>query len=223
MNTEWLNSNELRSYPIRETATQISDAAAQLPQGIISDLSIVLPTVYNPYVSSVRVTPSLVSVCISSGASGILLATQFRSTLQIGKAYAMTPLVENVSGWIVYGSYVPVVQESYLFSGVTQTGIAGKAIRFINPPGVRRILRYGSPDSVYADGIVRLKAGAGMEIVKDPNNPQRIIFRLREDVLSDFVGPCNSSSSKTACGATPIRSINGVTADPNGKINLVFQ
>jgi len=222
MSQEWLNSNEQRSYPLKETATQIAANGLKLPQNVISDLGIVVPTLYTPYVSSVRVTPSLVSVCVSSGTSGILLATQYRSALQEGLAYALTPLVENVSGWIVYGDYVSSGVEDYRFTGPEQAGIVDKALRFVDPPGVRRFYRYGSP-SVFADGIIRLKAGAGMEIVVDPLNAQRIIFRLKESVRSDFVGPCSKASSQNACGTTPIRTINGVNANSSGKLRLVFK
>lgn len=222
MNEQWLNTNELRKYPVRDDASALDNFGRALPASLIADLCLVVPPGYNPYLRSVRVTPYLVSVSIASGEQGLLLCTKPRASITPGKAYPFTPAVANVSGWIAFGPYAPSREETYVFSSEAQSGFVPSVVTRSRVPAVSSVSKHGAPDRYAIAGAIRLAAGSGIECVLDPSNDKRIILRLKEDVRSFFVGPCNATSSESACGATPIRTINGVDADENGVITLRF-
>lgn len=221
---EWCNENEGRAYPLAETATRVDDAGTRMPDDIIADLGLVLPSLYTGLrVSSVYISSQLVSIAISCDSGGLLTGSFSRTGLVPYAAYALTPLVDSVSGWIVFGNHRAGGRERYLFSTPAQSGIEARATRLIPPPGVTKFVRRGGDPLVQAQGLVRLECDGSFEIIRDPDNAQNIIVRLKADSQARFSEPCSQEASADLCGVPPIRRIANVPANNAGEITIRFE
>jgi len=221
---QWYNENEGRAYPLQEVATKVSDGGHQLPDDIIVDMGLMVPPTYeDTYVSSVRVTSSVVTVGISSSASGLMVGTYLRSAVRPHAAYPLTGLVNNVSGWIVFGNHRAVGTEDYRFSGPEQSGVAARALRIIDEIPVTYFVKLGGRADQIADRLVRMTAGGGLTIERDESDPQKIVIQLSPELRQAFLGPCNELSTADICGVPPMRRINGVCPDEDGRITLRFE
>ena len=221
--TEWCNENEGRAYPLSETATRLDDSGLLLPDNIIADMSVVLPRDHAGLrVSSVYVSPEIVSVAVSSDSGGLLVGSFAVAAVSPYRAYPLTPVADDVSGWVVFGNFSAPVPRRFRFGTAAQAQLEARTVRVIPPPGVNRILRLGGDPGVYAGDVVSLEASPELEIVGDPVDPQRIIVRLRSGT-GRFVEDCALPATADNCGVPPIRRINNVAADESGKITLRFQ
>jgi hypothetical protein len=215
----WYNENEGRAYPIREDATLTSTNGDILPSDILADLCIAVPPEHSDaFIGSVRITPSIVSISIRSTLSGLLLGTFNRNDLRPFSSYALTPVIPDVSGRVVFGTHRSVTTEDYRFTAAAQTGLEQRAVKIIEALPVHRLLRYGGSTASYADGLVRLVAGNGIEFDKDLVN-NKIIVKLTAGSQAIFVSPCTAEP----CGVQPVRRIAGVCPDENGRITLRFE
>jgi hypothetical protein len=221
--TEWYNENAGRKYPLDETVTCIDDKSRELPSDILVDLGVmVASTVGSVYVSSLRITPQLVSIGLSTvGIPGILVGTFARSLIKPYTAYPLMPVVDNASGWVVFGEYTASTLEDYRFSTWEQSGIAAHAVRVINPPAVTRIIRANGDTEQYVMGDVTLKGVGGVVMTKLDDTT--IHFGLASGVAQSIAGPCKNGASNKGCVLPPIRSINGVCADADGVITIRFE
>jgi hypothetical protein len=213
---EWFNDNENRPYPIEEGATGTALSGVQLPFDVLADLSISVPRdiVDDVYISMVGLTSTLKTISISTATEGLLVGTF--SSPEPHTVLALEPLVDNVSGFVAWGSYRPqAVREIYEFSGLAASKVTERAVRGFDNLPVTSVARLnGNPDQLLR-GLVNLQAGANVSITSDGT---KITVSLREDVQEDFVGPCDRDSAFTSCGRTPIRTINGVGPDGTGRI-----
>lgn len=220
----WCNENEGRGYPIAEHTTRVSDSGQTLPNDILADLGILVPVDYAGLrVSTVYLSAYLVSVSISADAGGLLTGTFQRNTTRPYTAYALTPLIDDVSGWVVFGNHQFTVPEHYRFATAAQAAIETRCVRVIPPPGVKRFQRIGNAATVYAANLVKLTGGPQFVIEQDSDNAQNIIVRLGNDVKDRFTEPCTRPASSDACGVPPVRRLNNVQADENGVITLRFE
>lgn len=220
---QWYNENEGRAYPISETASRVSDSGSILPDNIIADLGLMLdPSHTDVRISSVRITPRLVTVGISSASAGLLVGTFVRDALQPYIAYPLTGVVDNVSGWVVFGTHQAVTTEDYRFATAAQSGVEARAIRYVEALPVQGILKDGGRLSAVLRGVVRLRGGAGVTVTKDPYTPQTILVSLTSDIIHNIISPCNFPATRNSCSVAPIRTINGV-GDASGNITVRFK
>jgi len=216
------NENEGRSYPVSEMATKVDDAGKLLPDDILVDMGLMIdPAHTDVYLSSLRITPKFVTLGISSSVSGLLVGTYAITDVQAYKAYPLTAVVDNVSGWVVFGEHKATTTETYAFSIPTQSRIELRAVKQIEALPVTSLSKlYGS--DVKLQGIVKLRGGSGITLTKDPIYSNRIRVNLDTAVGHNLVSPCNTPASRKLCGNTPFRTINGVPADEYGKITVRF-
>jgi hypothetical protein len=220
---EWCNENEARSYPIAEHATSQTVSNKQLPTDIIADIGVVVPEQYSDvYISSVRVTPVLYSVCVACSTAPLLVCTVTTSDYVPYQAVAMSPQVDDVTGWIVFGNHQATAATSYTFTAAIQTGLASRAVRTIDSLPVTKLLKYGGSVDQYVDKLVRLVGGNNLRIYQDPNDAQTILLELEAGACQDFLGPCDVYPDAGGCNLQPIRDINGVTANSSGILTLRF-
>jgi hypothetical protein len=220
---QWYNENENRSYPMAEYATHKDNLGRELPPDIIVDLSVMTPPEHaQVYFSSIRVTSALVSVALRSPTSGMLIGTFARSQLRPHTAYPLTPVIDDVSGWIVFGTHRAVVTEDYRFTVLAQSAVETKAVHVIEHLPVRSFRRLGGSTVAYADHIVSLVPGNGV-VIEKADLPPRIIIRLSTDMQNQFTNQCQRGVSTDVCKTTPIRKISGVCPDVNGMITLRFE
>jgi hypothetical protein len=221
---EWCNENEGRAYPVSEEATRVDDTGKRLPDDLIVDLGILLPQEFTGLrISSMYASAQLISLAISADVGGLLTATYVRSTVVPYTAYPLTGLIDDVSGWVVFGDHRTVVTEHYRFSTPAQSAVEQRPVRVIPPPEVKRFQRIGNDPTVYATGIVKLVTGAAFVVERDPENPQNIIIRLNGDMKTKFLEPCTRPASKENCEVPPLRRIANVPANENGEITLRFE
>ena len=186
---------------------------------MIADIGITVPSdiVDDVYISMVALTESLVSVSISTATQGLLVGT-FPAPITPLEVLPLSPVADNVSGFVVFGSYVKQsLREAYVFSGVVSSKLSERAARPFDPLPISSISKLnGDPDQKLT-GMVNIEVDDNMKISTDGST---ITLELAEDVQSDFVGPCDGTSEFLSCGLPPIRTINGVGPDIDGKVLL---
>lgn len=220
---DWCNENEARSYPLAQHASQRDITGKRLPFGIIVDMCIVVPAAYaDAYVSSVYVTPDIISIAVASSSAPLLACTVARTSYKAYQAVAMQPQIDDVSGWVVFGSYTTLVRKQYRFTSKDDGGLAHRAIRVIKQLPVTGVAKYGGRDAQSLDQLVTLIGGGSLRTFKDASTGN-IVLELDESDCSAFLGPCDEYASAGGCYLPPIRTLNGVPADKNGIITIRFE
>jgi len=223
---QWYNENEGRSYPLAEAATKLTDNGQLLPNDIIVDMGLMLrPDYPTAYLSYLRITSHIVTVGVCYGARRCLfLGTYARSSIIAYKAYPLIPsmIVDDISGWIAFGSHTATSIENYAFSSMTQSAIERRAITIIDRVPVSRLTRYNGTIDQWVNKTVRLVAGSGVSIRLDPLNSQRILIGMTDDLANAMCNKCNQGANESSCGTAPMRCIDGVCPDANGLLTIEF-
>ena len=215
---EWLNKNEQRQYPIATHVSAVSDSGDRLPDSLIADLMVVyadsVPASSGPYLSSITIGPSLVSVAISVEDS-VILSGSFTKPVAIRTPLPLQASSVNSSGYISFGIDINDEEMSYIFSSAVQSRLEYKACRSFSPLPIRSVGVEGEAAETL-DGIITLVANDPIRIVHVGNNVVEI--SLTEEARQRFLGPCDSGLGPDGCGPAPLRKINGVGPDANGNI-----
>jgi len=249
-NNHWYNLNELRNYPLDDTASCLSNVDERLPSAFIADLRLRWPNSYGQYafISAASITPGLVTVLIeatstlsNSPSNSTLIAgvTIPRSTLVQGRTYPVQAFKESVGGFICFGSAVEGPAYKGLFSAPTQSLITPRAARPNRPapiPGIR-LLNAAN----LKKGIVSIAAQSPLSVTKETRVIEGVeyenvlVFRLSEitdvaldnyldSVFNEFGGTCNARVDSKSCGnPQPITAINGIGPDCDGVLTLNFE
>lgn len=221
---QWYNENEGRAYPLSEHATGVSRSGRRLPEDILVDMNVMVPPAHAAvYVRALRITNTIITVGLCSELSGLLVGTYARSQVTPNVAYPLTPLVPDVSGWVVFGNHLFQGLEDYRFGGVEASGLEQRAIRVVDALPVKKFVRFDGRMDKYADRIVRIQAGNSILVEQDSIDPQRVIVKLKPDMQSKFMGPCNDPATGDSCGVPPMRQIAGVCPDADGTITIRFE
>jgi hypothetical protein len=223
--TEWFNENEGRAYPLAERATRIDNQGVRMSDGLLADLHVVVPAGYTGImITSLSVSRFTASIGVSASGTGLLIGTYVRDLVKPYLAYPLVGVVDNVSGWVVFGNGL-TNDTTYMhkFSTSAQSGLEDRTIHRVDPPAVRRFFKYGGRTDLWLDGDVRLACNANMRIFEDQAAlTPTVEIGLDPAVASQMAGPCLKSASKDNCSTPPIRTINGVQADNTGKVTLEF-
>ena len=217
---QWCNENEGRAYPVSETATQTDAQGFALPSDILADMCIMVPPEYaDARVSFVRVTDHLISISIAAGHVGLLHCSVARASYVPYTAVQLTPLADDVSGWVVLGNHIPTGPHNYKFDTGAQSGLAPRAVRVVERVPVQACaLLNGDPANAIM-GLLQLLGGAAIRVYRKPGTTDTIVVELDKGRAEAFLGPCEPYG----CAAPLICSIAGVTADENGTITLRFE
>lgn len=245
LNVEWLNKNEGRAYPVHDRATRKDIDGKELPNDIIVDANIWLPQSLGRYVmiSSIGCSTSLFSItflaCFDSPFCNVESVT-FKPVAVLTitkpvtrfKTYALTPMIEGVSGWITLGKGAENYSSLFMsFTESKQSVLLDKCVKSypalpvkdfgkadISPPLQGVIKLHGTPGVVrtfseehWVDGYYRKIAMVGLDPAGD-----------KVTALTQYTGPCGHRPSAGNCNSTPITSINGVRPDCNGNIDIDF-
>ena len=249
---DWLNNNEDRAYPVNEATSRLDVNGLELPNSIIADANIALPRSAGRYVyvSSVGITPSLVTLTLMASENGFCSNPSSSSLsgssafVPIGVVSIMRPVVRfqnypvqamypGVGGWIAFGNgAVNLTQLTLRFASPAATQLVDRAVRVYHDTPV---LSLGSVDAMLAlTGIVGVKGVSGQIVT---SKSQRMIGGVLRDVgviaidtsqnavstLQSYAGPCGHRPQEGTCNATPVTAINNVTPDCNGNIDLEFE
>jgi hypothetical protein len=216
--TEWLNKNEHRRFPIATNVSAKDDDGKIFPDNLIADLSVMyndsVPGSPGPYLSSLIIGPSLVSVAISLDGA-VILSGSFTKPAPVRVAVPLQSSAVNCSGYIAFGLDINDETGSYTFSSADQSRLEYKATkRFSELPIKSMTVQGNSGDTL--DGIVNLRSSDPIRIVHVGDNVVEI--SLRESARQQFLGPCDDALNPQGCGPAPLRKINGVGPDANGNL-----
>ncbi len=257
-NLDWYSLNSERAYPVDEGATLLSDAGELLPNDIIVDLHLAIPddVAKFAFIGSISVTAGAVSLVImGSGApaqqseaseeleegSPVPLAaiSVAKSSLQQGRHYALTAMTPGVGGWIVFGSGATNKKGTSSlyykgkFTSPAQSCFVPKAVYAYKKLPIPYMARHNEEQTL--SGIIRLKGGSDMEIVKETieiegDEVEAIVFRLKNkatsgegrNVFEVYSGPCAARPETGNCDGDPIEQLNAAVPDCCGRLTLNF-
>ena len=254
----WSNANEHRGYPLHDLATKESPDGVKLPEGIIADVNIMVPESAGRFVfvSSVAVTPALVSVTFlatdtdpfspaipesssSSSSSDVpdsfvpLAAISVRRPIELYKNYAIDSLYPGVAGWIAFGSAVETTTSLSILLPTPEAGLlVSKAARAYRDYPVQSLGKDGRVTEL--TGLVQLQ-GAGdvvvEKVIRNIDGRKREVIKIGLNMaetaaalLRKFAGPCGERpEDKTCADGKPLLTINNVTPDCDGNIDILFR
>jgi hypothetical protein len=246
-NNNWYNLNSTRKYPLDDGCSGINDDGKIFPATIIADINLRLskPVGVGVMLSSIIVNSSVVSVTFLAINHPIipslydpappppsfspLCAVTLTKPVTPGVPYVVSPFVDGVAGWIVFGDGISKNHTSK-FSTPTQSALNPKTCRYYNTFPVTSVGKKNSTTAL--SGLVSLVAGKDISITKGTRlingmSKQAIIVSLKEDsqqtVLNTYKGPCAGRPESGTCAQTGLEFINTVNPDCNGNINIDFQ
>ena len=206
------NANALRNYPFREGCALVDDLGRRLPRNVIADLRMFVPAdVQNGVPSefpevrmtSVHLSQSMVSVCFSSKFGEVLSAlsvTVAAGNLKPYFPYRMEKLAgsHDIGGVVTFGEMeLPGMPETYRF----------------NPSA-------GNAD-VHPCCIAACKPAALSVDVERAGKSFRL--SLEDGAAAELASRCDELEGGVGvCGATSIKTINGIRPDEDGNIVLWF-
>ena len=226
--TEWLNANMLRAYPLREdsgrvpTQNGMSIDSVLFPNALLADALLTVPlSDFSDgliiYVSQLVTTPSLVSVTLSSTSSDSTSAPSTVTTVSVPVADSFYKSVsfrgqgdmDAVVGSVTFGD-VESALESIPFGVYTfnpdQTWLEPRCIR----PGLARVDSIRVIDSTGYEtkrlrGDIRLKAGRNCRL---SYNDQTKTITISADSTSKYNDEC-----LCADGGGYVKTLNGVRVE----------
>jgi hypothetical protein len=248
----WMNSNEVRNYPLHDSATKQSAAGAIFPDDIIADMNIMVPESAGRfvYVSSAAVTPGLVSLTFlatdtdpfspepsssSSGSSGLvpLAVITVQKPVVLYKNYAIEALYPGVAGWIAFGSGVEeLTNVSYRFESPEASLLDSKAVRAYRDYPVTSVGK--DARLINMTGLVTIQGEGDVVVgkqVRTINGRKREVIAVGLDlelnateILRKYAGACGERPEDRTCTrGKPFLSINGVVPDCEGNIDIIFE
>jgi len=219
--SEWLNSNHFRSYPLREDASLQSTDGYVLPDEILLDLVLVsFPTTKLPlYVSQVTVTSGICEVRIADSDGTIVTSTVVNVTAHTDpQAYNITGLnaYTAIRGHIILGDLVGAAAK-----GTGTHMFLPAATKLLDTCVLPSTPRVESLAALTADGIastaltgaVQLKAGTNI----------RLMPLVSENAIQIDSVPMevDCSCNDPFCGfEKPISRVNGISADSSCNVNI---
>jgi len=228
----WYTRNRSRSFPLRGTATAVTDQGQLLPDSIIADLALRFTGETNEvaFIRSLVVSKQSVSIVINVGSTSIASATMPVADVNNWAPKQLTALVAGVQGYVVFGE--STLQGNWTFSSAAQSGLTWKvAAPQPAADAPARFKRSGFGDMV---GPTVILEGTGdidissEQLYLDGATREAIVISLSDDAennpLSDYVGSCGKRPEANTCGSPePIIALSGVQPDCCGRIFLEFR
>jgi hypothetical protein len=186
VNAHFYNRNEVRSYPVDDGASALSDAGVRLPPDLICDLNLRWPQTLgrHAFLSAVTSTVSLVTVTVQAAATAEtaddlipLAVVSVRKPVEIGRVYPLVARAAGVAGWIVFGSGVDGTPYAGRFSTPGQSRLTPRTARAYRPLPLTG-LGVENADQLLS-GVVTLAALAPLQIVKE----ERVIDGATRDCV----------------------------------------
>ena len=248
-NQNWYNLQSTRRYPLDETSTGEGDDGVTIRDDIIVDCHIRFPGNYGQYLYVQGLTVSAGLVTVLFGAANDLQATDGVTVAAISLPkpvnenvnYTVTPLVSGLSGWVVLG---PGIESNFVgrYTKPAQSLVSPRCGRPFRALPIPTLGKLGPATSL--QGLVTLTASTPVKVTYSENAgdvingaskvvigqaTQALIFELDQSLISEtynplslFVGSCSQRPESGTCPKTPIESINGITPDCDGNIQLDF-
>lgn len=236
-NQNWYDLQSSRQYPLDDRATGVDDAGAVLPNNILLDCNIKYPEQYGnfAFVQSVTISAGLVTVligattAINSSAATTIAAVSVIKPAQLSKNYPVQAMVPGVAGWCVFGEGIA---ENFIgrYATPQQTLIAPRNAHAYSSLPIQTIKKKGTQNSL--SGLVTINTAAPLvaevqTIEIDGVERVALVFGLAANTtdiaynpLQYFLGACSERPESGTCPLPPIETINGITPDCAGNIEL---
>ena len=240
---EWLNGNMHRNYPIVDSAVPMAVSGEYLPASFLVDLQLIVPFVEGLdaskfYISSIVRQPAALQVTIgymintttSTGfdcavSGSIPLKTEFN---EIGDPYTVElaaithdipagyEALRGLRGRLYIGSCADMLSIGELSFVYAASAIVPQCVYIESPTSIVSSVRflddYGT-DRTFTDDIT-IRAGEGVAIDITGNT---ITFKMDSDFVDEQL------SLLLAAAGTPIRTINGIGPDEEGRFTFIGQ
>jgi len=246
----WLNKNETRNYPLHDYASKQGVDGTLLPDGILVDANILVPESAGSYIfiSSLAITPGLISLTflatnndpfgpVTSSSSSDdfvpLAAIVVQRPVTLYRNYAIDAIYPGVAGWVAFGSDVEETDTlSLRFTSASDALLVPKAVRPYKDYPANSLAKFGRVTEL--TGLVQLYAGSDVLIqkgVRTINGRKKEVITVGLDltssaaeILRNYAGDCGERPEDRTCSrGKPILSINGVTPDCSGNVDIIFQ
>lgn len=238
-NLNWYNLQTTRRYPLDDTAVGEADADHDnLPNDILVDAHLRYPAALGEYayVQGVTISAGIVTLLIGVSefpdAEGATIAAV--TAIQPAAAnthYSVQALVPGVAGWVVFG---PGVETPFFgrYSIPSQTLISHRCARPYRPLPIPSLGKLGLATTL-SDQIT-IVGESPVEVLRqrvriDDADVDAVVFRsnqndvsLNYNPYSYFLGTCGQRPESGTCPKPPIETINGISPDCAGNINLSF-
>ena len=231
LNQQWYNMQSVRAYPLDDIATCIDDNGLELADDIIVDCNIRFPgaQTLRAMLTAVTVTPTLVTALVSDASGNLLASVNILQPVASGQIVAVTPIANGVGGWLVFGPGVETTQ-TYRFSSSSQSLLLARCACAYAMPNVLSISK--ADQTALLTGVVNLKAGTDIEIdaetvLVDEKLHTVLAIGLTasnlQNTLKQYNSVCEPRPERGNCGKLGVQSINSVTPDCAGNINIIFE
>jgi hypothetical protein len=237
-NQNWYNLQETRRYPLDDASTGVDDSGEPINDSIIVDCHLRFPQELGNYafISAITVSPGIVTVLFSA-ATAIdnnsvftpIAAVSLPKPIQKNTNYNITPLVAGAAGWVAFGAGVDE-PFSGKYSSPRQTFLqprSARSYRSLPIPSIGKLsLATALSDIVRLEGIAPVAAVFRTLTVEGEEVPA-IVFELQGETadanpLKDLLGPCGGRPESGTCAKPTIQTINGVSPDCEGNIEIEF-
>ncbi len=234
----WLNSQASRRYPLDDNGTATGDDGTPLNDDIILDLYLCWPSTAGQYafIGGITVTATIVTVVILAADSPTaatdftpLAAVTIRQPANEYSYYSFEPLYPGAGGFIAFGDVTETF--SIRFSSPQQSLLTPKTCRPYTELPIPSMRKAGRVDGL--TGLVKLVAGTDIEIVTkqvtiEDDVVDAVVIRLIDatadrNPLAEYIGPCGKRPESQNCDRTGIQTINGVTPDCDGNLEIEFR
>lgn len=236
-NPNFYNLQSTRRYPLDDRATGTDDAGGRIKDDILVDCHLRWPSTYGQYayLGGITVTPRLVTVTILAANSiddpgdfTPLASVTLPQPVNEHVHYPVTALSPGVGGFLVFSD----VSEPFVgrYATPRQSLLAPKVARAYAPLPIPTLRKLGRVDGL--EGVVRLLAGTDLEIVKETHEilgleREALVIRLVQlnasrNVLQVYRGECDNRPESRTCNKEGIESINDVSPDCDGNLNILF-
>lgn len=236
-NQNWYDLQATRRYPLDDKSTGVDDAGAFIRDSVLVDCHIRFPDTLGlyAYIQGITVAPALVTIVFgvgnhpedTNGPSIAALSLPRTSAQNVN--YELTPLQPGVAGWAVLGAGIT---EEFVgrYTTPQQTLISQRCARAYRTLPVTSLGKINVATSL--QGIVAVTGQSPVtakaeKVTVNGAEVDAIVFRLEGELqtfnpLQVFQGPCGQRPESGTCPKPPIETINGVSPDCDGNINIVF-
>jgi len=224
------NANALRDYPFADGCSLVDDDGKSLSKNVIVDLHLTIPSEtssgsHKIRLASVHLSKSMVSACFVSEMSGTIDAMSVTVAATNFKPYMPYRLeklsgTENMGGIVTFGEIdLPDHPETYRFGRDNgNADIHSCCVLFCKPSGLRAFIDPKSGARLSGDVKIDFSG-----FINASESGKVFKLELSEGASSQLMSKCEGlQEGQDVCGATPIRSINGVRPDEDGNIVLWF-
>ncbi len=227
----WYGDNATREYPIIDGS--VLDVRGQrLPPDLLADLLLVVPDSLSGIgLSGLTMGPRLITLVFGNETTAVAAVT-IQNPIVSEQVYTLTPLIEDVGGWIVFGSGVDhLVAGRFEFRPPAR--LSDRSLRYHPAPPVQSLSKVGS--TIKLKGLVRLSGRNDVEVVGGIRQIEGVdrtvgIVRLSSsqsvqagrNLFDVYKGPCGGRPEANSCLRPALEQIGEAVPDCAGNIDLLF-